>query len=68
MIGRICQTGVFLAGSYSEGGTDDKHGESTEKDDVTGCCRFYLSVLVLQPFYSSLDCVWDYPGQPVPER
>jgi len=22
----------------------------------------------LQPFYGSLDFVWDYPGEPVPER
>jgi len=24
--------------------------------------------LLLQPFYGPLDCVWDYLGEPVPER
>jgi len=28
-----------------------------------------LLLLLLHPFYGPLDCVWDYPGEPVvPER
>ena len=27
-----------------------------------------LLLLLLQPLYGSLDFVWDYPGEPVPER
>jgi len=30
--------------------------------------KYYLLLLLLQPFYSSLDFVWDYPGEPVPEE
>ena len=25
-------------------------------------------ILLLQPFYGTLDSVWDYPGELVPER
>jgi len=27
-----------------------------------------VELLQLQPFYGPLDYVWDYPGEPVPER
>jgi len=28
----------------------------------------YITITLLQPFYGPMDCVQDYPGEPVPER
>jgi len=40
--------------------------------DVNLCHTFVLCanylLLLLQPFYGPLDFVWNYPGEPVPER
>jgi len=33
----------------------------------TSCMSVFFTTL-LQPFYGSLDCVRDYPGEPIPER
>jgi len=42
------------------------------KNGVNGSFTFHkttpLLLLLLQPFYSPLDCVQDYPGEPGPER
>jgi len=53
---------VTSVGPYANLSPNQQH-QSTE-----GYIWYISSLLLLQPFYDSLDFVWDNPGEPVPEE
>jgi len=43
-------------------------GDRAGGDDMYTAVAFCMSLLPQQPFYGTLDFVWDYPGELVPKK
>jgi len=42
--------------------------KSEKQSRSQGHTVWKIDITLLQPFYSPLDCIWDYLGELVPER